>query len=56
MTVKNNFMEGCVCTYAAPSVTVLDIQSEGLLCTSGEFNLGGGGVYGDDDINDNGSY
>lgn len=56
MTVKNNFMEGVSYTYAAPSVTVLDYQSEGLLCISGEFNLGGGGSYTDDDINDNGSY
>ena len=42
--------------YATPSVTVLDFQNEGLLCVSGDFNLGGGGVYDDDDINDNGSY
>lgn len=35
MTVKNNFMEGVSYTYAAPSVTVLDCQSEGLLCISG---------------------
>ena len=34
MTVKNNFMEGVSYTYAAPSVTVLDYQSEGLLCIS----------------------
>lgn len=34
MTVKNNFMEGVSYTYTAPSVTVLDCQSEGLLCIS----------------------
>jgi hypothetical protein len=44
------------CDYLTPSVTVLDYQSEGLLCISSEFNLGGGGSYTDDDINDNGSY
>ena len=42
--------------YAAPSVTVLDYQNEGLLCQSSEFNFGGGGSYTDDDINDNGEY
>ena len=57
MKVKSVFFtwEG-QCDYLTPSVTVLDCQSEGLLCISGEFNLGGGGSYTDDDINDNGSY
>jgi hypothetical protein len=43
--------------YDAPSVNVLDVQSEGLLCVSAsDWNLGGAGTYGEDDINDNGSY
>lgn len=45
-----------VSLYESPALTALDIESEGLLCQSGEFTLGGGGVYGDDDINDNGEY
>ena len=44
-------------SYEAPSVKTLDILSEGLLCVSdGNFTLGGGGAYGEGDINDNGEY
>lgn len=43
-------------TYNAPSVEVLDLQVEGILCDSDGYHLGGGGAYGDGDINDNGEY
>lgn len=43
-------------SYEAPSANMLDILSEGLLCQSGDFTLGGGGAYGEGDINDNGEY
>ena len=55
LTTKN----GGEALYTAPSVNVLDVQSEGLLCQSGsdyKWNLGGAGTYGVDDINDNDSY
>lgn len=42
--------------YESPSLTALDVMSEGLLCVSGNFTLGGGGIYEDGDINDNGEY
>ena len=57
MIIDNkNFAREGQYDYATPTIAVLDFQNEGLLCVSGEFNLGGGGVYGDDDINDNGEY
>ena len=43
-------------SYETPSVKTLDIMSEGLLCVSGDFTLGGGGSYGEGDINDNDEY
>lgn len=43
-------------TYEAPKVQTLDVLSEGVLCASGDYFLGGGGVYGVDDMNDNGEY
>lgn len=41
--------------YDTPLVTTLEFQSEGVLCGSG-FTEGGGGSYGEGDINDNGGY
>lgn len=43
-------------TYQSPSLEVLDVLVEGILCASDGYNLGGGGAYGDGDINDNGEY
>ena len=43
-------------TYATPTITTLKIQSEGVLCGSYKWHEGGGGIYEDDDINDNGEY
>ena len=43
-------------SYVAPSVTVLDVQAEGVLCGSYTWTQGGGGVYDGDDMNDNGEY
>jgi hypothetical protein len=51
---KNNSMNLEGLSYVAPSVNVLDVQAEGVLC--GSYYLGGGGVYDDDDMNDNGEY
>lgn len=42
--------------YVTPSASVIDCLNEGLLCQSGDFTLGGGGAYGEGDINDNGEY
>ena len=42
--------------YVAPAAIELEACSEGVLCASGEYHLGGGGSYGEEDINDNGSY
>lgn len=42
--------------YEAPTVKTLDILSEGVLCGSYTWTQGGGGVYGEDDMNDNGDY
>ena len=52
--INKSKLEGAV--YSAPSISALDIEAEGLLCASGDFTVGGAGVYGEDDINDNGSY
>ena len=40
--------------YETPTIATLNIQSEGLLCVS--FTQGGGGIFEDGDINDNGEY
>ena len=56
MIRKNEFLIMDGVTYVTPSVSVVDIHNEGLLCQSSDYTLGGGGVYDDDDINDNGSY
>lgn len=55
MTFNNKTMQK-VSSYETPSVTTLEVLSEGVLCGSGDYYLGGGGVYGDDDMNDNGDY
>lgn len=55
MTKNNKTMQN-VSSYETPSVTTLEVLSEGVLCGSGDYYLGGGGVYGDDDMNDNGEY
>ena len=47
MTVKNNFMEGLGHGYVTPSVSVLDFQSEGLLCVSGGIPDRADNGYGD---------
>lgn len=51
---KNNTWGGQ--TYETPTVKELDIQSEGVLCGSYKWTEGGGGIYEDGDINDNGEY
>ena len=51
---KNNSMNLEGMSYETPSVNVLNVQAEGVLC--GSYYLGGGGVYGEDDMNDNGEY
>ena len=56
MTLYNQIKMGGVSSYETPLVKTLEFLSEGLLCVSGEFNLGGGGAYGEGDINDNGEY
>ena len=45
MTDKSNILEGLGLNYAAPSVTVLDFQNEGILCVSGPDRADNG--YGD---------
>ena len=53
---KNNSKNWEGWRYVAPSVTVLDVQAEGVLCGSYTWTQGGGGVYGEGDMNDNGEY
>ncbi len=43
-------------TYETPTITTLEFQAEGVLCGSGDYFLGGGGIYDDDHTNDNGEY
>ena len=52
---KNNSFKQEVHSYETPSVNVLNVQAEGVLCGSYTWTQGGGGVY-DDDMNDNGEY
>lgn len=54
MTLNNKKWEG-VSPYETPAVKTLEVMSEGVLCGS-NYHLGGGGVYGDEDIYDNGEY
>lgn len=42
--------------YSTPAVDVFIYFYEGVLCASGEYFLGGGGIYDDDHTNDNGEY
>lgn len=51
LTIKNNEE-----VYSAPECMVISVKVQGMLCTSGDYSLGGGGSYGDEDTNDNGSY
>ena len=53
---KNNSMKLEGMSYETPSVNVLNVQAEGVLCGSYTWTQGGGGVYGEDDMNDNGGY
>ena len=55
MTFNKNNTRG-VQTYETPSVTTLEVLSEGVLCGSYTWTEGGGGIYEDGDINDNGEY
>lgn len=55
MTFNNKTMQN-VSSYETPSVTTLEVLSEGVLCGSYDWTEGGGGIYGDDDTNDNGEY
>jgi hypothetical protein len=55
MTFNNKTMQK-VSSYETPSVTTLEVLSEGVLCGSYDWTVGGGGSYGDDDTNDNGDY
>ena len=52
---KKLVFAAAVC-YVAPAAIELEAYNEGVLCASGEYHLGGGGVYSEEDINDNGSY
>lgn len=52
---KNNW--GGQQSYESPSVKLLDIDYEGMLCQSKDtYTLGGGGIYEESDIYDNGTY
>ncbi len=51
----NNSMNWGGLSYETPSMIMLDVRAEGVLCAS-NYYLGGGGSYGSGDINDNGSY
>ena len=53
---KNNSMNWEGLSYVVPSVNVLNVHAEGVLCGSFTWTEGGGGIYGDDDTNDNGEY
>lgn len=55
MTFNNKTMQE-VSSYETPTVTTLEVLSEGVLCGSYTWTQGGGGVYGEDDMNDNGDY
>ena len=55
MTFNNKTLQE-VSLYETPTVTTLEVLSEGVLCGSYTWTQGGGGVYEDDDMNDNGEY
>ena len=56
MTTKLNEKRFDGVAYVTPSIFSLDIKSEGVLCGSHIYHSGGGGTYGNGDINDNGEY
>ena len=39
MSIKNTFTQEALHGYVAPSASVLDCQSEGLLCGSGDLTI-----------------
>ena len=53
---QNKTFEMAGATYETPTITTLEVLSEGVLCGSYTWTQGGGGVYGEDDMNDNGEY
>ena len=55
MTFNNKTMQN-VSSYETPSVTTLEVLSEGVLCGSYKWNKGGAGTYDEDEIFENGSY
>ena len=55
MTFNNKTMQE-VSSYETPTVTTLEVLSEGVLCGSYTWTEGGGGVYGEDDMTNNGEY
>lgn len=54
--IFNNKTMQAVSSYETPTVTTLEVLSEGVLCGSYTWTQGGGGVYGEDDMNENGGY
>ena len=44
--------------YSSPTTKILVVKIGGMLCTSdpNDYNVGGGGQYGDGDTNDNGDF
>lgn len=56
MTLERKKFMGEVLSYETPSVKTLEVLSEGVLCGSYKWTEGGGGIYEDGDINDNGEY
>lgn len=42
--------------YVVPKINLHAMEVEGLLCESYSYYYGGGGAYGEDDVNDNGEY
>ena len=53
---QNKTFEMAGATYETPTITTLEVLTEGVLCGSGDYFLGGGGIYDDDHTNDNGEY
>lgn len=56
MTLNKKNTWGGVSFYETPLVKTLEFLSEGVLCGSYTWTQGGGGIYEDGDINDNGEY
>lgn len=42
--------------YVSPKMRTVEMKTEGVICGSYAYYLGGGGVYDEDDVNDNGEY